>query len=142
MTESVHFGLPAVDGRRVARVRDRVARQRFALIYAPAARTLYTVGLTERDLPELVLSDVSQQQAGALASCATYCVTTGQPLGPQIDLQMQPGGVMHEFTIHPYDPRDPDAPLDMAVTLYGAAVTAELIDISSCTCRVCPSPLA
>ncbi|AQT82247.1 hypothetical protein B1R94_27885 [Mycolicibacterium litorale] len=103
-------------------VRSTILRRGWAVQYVenPQLPYAYTVGLTDYQVPELLITNASPQRASRILNRSAEHVLRGTQLtaGRQFTLC---GGPMLEVV----DVEHPDVHLAMAVALYGDAVRAQ-----------------
>jgi hypothetical protein len=122
----------------LARIRDRVATGNLVIVTVPDGQFSYTVGLTARAQPELVVSSGSDLAALFLhRRAAGLGVGDDTTIGPGLLHWRDPRtNTRHTYTTRPWSFLAGDDPLGVVVALFGPH-NALHIDHLSCPCELC-----
>jgi len=102
-------------------VRSKMLRHGWAVHYVEANRTpyAYTVGLTRRDLPELLVTGVSPQGASRLLTSAVEYALRGAALAPGAQWTLRAGPRVEAVEVE-----HPDAHMGAAVAFFADELRA------------------
>lgn len=138
MSQHDETSLLAHADQELARIRADVAEKGLVVVSVAGGGFSYTVGLTVRKQPELVVSSTNDLAVYFLAKL-------GRPLGLLDDSKIMPGSLhwrhaptntQHVYTTRPWSVLAGDDPLGVVIAFYGPH-SALHVDHLSCPCDLC-----
>lgn len=105
----------------LAEVRAKMLRHGWAVQYVESDRVpfAYTVGLTRRTLPELLVTGVSPQRAARLLNVGAETAVRGDRLAPGMQITLRAGPLVEVVEVE-----HPDAHMYAAVAIFGGELRA------------------
>jgi hypothetical protein len=105
----------------LAEIRATMLRHGWAVQYVESDRVpfAYTVGLTRRGLPELLVTGVPPQRAGRLLNIGAEAAVRGDRLVPGMQITLQAGPLVEVVEVE-----HPDAHMYAAVAIFGSELRA------------------